>query len=51
MLFADNEEFEEFIFERILENGKVIERGSHDTLIASKGYYFDMYQKQNVVQL
>jgi ABC-type transport system involved in Fe-S cluster assembly fused permease/ATPase subunit len=35
----------------VLENGKVIERGSHDTLIASKGYYFDMYQKQNVVQL
>lgn len=30
----------------VLEDGKVIERGNHEELIAKKGYYFETYQKQ-----
>jgi ABC-type transport system involved in Fe-S cluster assembly fused permease/ATPase subunit len=31
----------------VLQDGKIIERGSHDTLLARKGYYFEMYHKQS----
>ena len=27
----------------VLENGKIIERGNHDTLIAEKGKYYQLY--------
>ena len=27
----------------VLENGKIIERGSHDDLIAQKGKYYQLY--------
>ncbi|QRM90568.1 ATP-binding cassette domain-containing protein [Lacinutrix sp. WUR7] len=30
----------------VIENGKIAERGNHDTLIASKGRYFDLYTYQ-----
>ncbi|MBU2940369.1 ABC transporter ATP-binding protein/permease [Lacinutrix sp. C3R15] len=30
----------------VIENGKIAERGNHDTLIAAKGRYFDLYTYQ-----
>lgn len=30
----------------VLNNGEIVEQGSHDELIAKKGTYFDMYQLQ-----
>ena len=27
----------------VLENGKIIERGSHDELLAQKGAYYQLY--------
>ncbi|MFD1429606.1 ABC transporter ATP-binding protein [Lacticaseibacillus mingshuiensis] len=30
----------------VLKHGDIIERGTHDELIAKHGYYFDTYQKQ-----
>lgn len=30
----------------ILNHGEIIERGTHTTLLAEKGYYFDIYNKQ-----
>lgn len=30
----------------VLEHGKIIERGNHESLIAEKGIYFNMYQMQ-----
>lgn len=32
----------------ILDDGKIIESGSHDELIARKGYYFELFEKQTV---
>ena len=32
----------------VLENGQIVERGTHDSLIANNGLYFDLYQKQNL---
>ena len=32
----------------VLENGQIVERGTHDSLIAKNGLYFDLYQKQNL---
>lgn len=32
----------------VLDNGRIIERGSHDELIASGGKYKDMYELQNI---
>ena len=29
-----------------LENGKILEKGNHKSLILKKGYYYDLYQKQ-----
>ena len=31
----------------VLDKGRVIEKGSHDSLIAAAGKYYDMYQLQN----
>lgn len=30
----------------ILEHGKIIERGTHESLLAKKGYYYDVFNKQ-----
>lgn len=30
----------------ILEQGKIIERGTHESLLAKRGYYFDVFNKQ-----
>ncbi|HHV60742.1 MAG TPA: ABC transporter ATP-binding protein [Clostridiaceae bacterium] len=30
----------------VLHNGEITERGTHDTLLAQKGIYYDLYQKQ-----
>ena len=30
----------------VLDQGKIIEQGSHIELLSNKGYYFDMYEKQ-----
>jgi ATP-binding cassette subfamily B protein len=30
----------------ILEDGKITERGTHDTLLAAKGYYYKTYMAQ-----
>lgn len=32
----------------VLENGSIVERGTHESLIAKNGLYFDLYQKQNM---
>ena len=32
----------------VLENGLIVERGTHEELIAKNGLYFDLYQKQNM---
>ena len=36
-------DFNEIYF---LENGKVLEKGSHKSLISKKSHYFHLYQKQ-----
>lgn len=30
----------------VVKNGKIVEQGTHRSLIANKGYYFDLYTKQ-----
>jgi ABC-type multidrug transport system fused ATPase/permease subunit len=30
----------------VVEAGSIVERGTHDTLIAAKGRYFDLYTYQ-----
>ncbi len=38
-------EFDQIV---VLENGKVLETGSHESLIKSKGYYFNLYEQQKL---
>jgi ATP-binding cassette subfamily B protein len=30
----------------VLRDGRIIERGTHDELLAREGYYADLYRKQ-----
>jgi ATP-binding cassette subfamily B protein len=32
----------------VLEDGKVAEIGTHESLLANKGYYFDMFEQQKM---
>jgi ATP-binding cassette subfamily B protein len=32
----------------VIENGRVIESGKHDELVAKGGLYFDLYQRQSL---
>jgi len=32
----------------VLENGRIVESGKHDELVAKKGLYFDLYQRQSL---
>lgn len=35
----------------VLDEGQVIEHGTHETLIAKKGYYYEEYKKQRVEEI
>ena len=30
----------------VLDHGKIVERGSHQQLLAARGHYYDLYQRQ-----
>ena len=32
----------------VIENGEITERGTHEELVAKKGLYFDLYERQNL---
>ncbi|HKB80917.1 MAG TPA: ABC transporter ATP-binding protein [Thermoanaerobaculia bacterium] len=32
----------------VLENGRIVERGTHDSLLADDGYYADLYRRQTI---
>lgn len=32
----------------VLEDGRIAEKGTHEQLLANKGYYFELYEKQTV---
>jgi ATP-binding cassette subfamily B protein len=40
--------FSLFNFDKIvvMDDGKIVEQGTHGSLISAKGMYFNMYQKQ-----
>jgi len=35
----------------VLDEGKVVEAGNHEALLANKGYYFDLYEKQRMEEV
>ncbi|MEZ4886211.1 MAG: ABC transporter ATP-binding protein [Chitinophagales bacterium] len=32
----------------VLEHGRIVEEGTHESLMSAKGYYFDLYEKQRL---
>jgi ATP-binding cassette subfamily B multidrug efflux pump len=32
----------------VLDDGQIVEEGTHDELLAAKGYYFEMFERQAV---
>ena len=34
----------------VLENGEIAEQGTHEQLIANKGYYFEMFEQQKMTE-
>ena len=32
----------------VLDNGRIVERGTHDSLLAHDGYYADLYRRQTI---
>ena len=32
----------------VLDEGKIVERGTHETLLAHEGYYADLYRRQTL---
>jgi len=30
----------------VIDDGKIVERGDHETLLAAKGFYYDLYMSQ-----
>jgi ATP-binding cassette subfamily B protein len=47
-IFITHRTFSALKFDKIivLDQGKIVEMGSHEDLISKKGYYFDIYNKQ-----
>lgn len=35
----------------VLDDGKVVEAGNHETLLRNKGYYFDLYEQQRMEEV
>jgi ABC-type multidrug transport system fused ATPase/permease subunit len=30
----------------VIDGGRIVEQGTHDELLAAKGFYYDMYREQ-----
>ena len=35
----------------VLEDGRIVEEGTHETLLANRGFYFDLYEKQKLEEV
>jgi ATP-binding cassette subfamily B protein len=35
----------------VLEDGKIVEEGNHESLLANKGYYYELYEKQRMEEV